>query len=403
MHYDFLMSNIVTPRDCSRCHDREVAEFSASRHALAGDVEDSLQQVLADVVEGSRAFKTAGFPDGVSAAAVAGCAQCHGSQIKLLEGAVPDPATWPNTGVGRRNPDGTRGACHACHATHMFSVAQARHPDTCGKCHLGPDHPQKEIYEESKHGIAFFALEDLVRLDAPRWVVGEDYFTGPTCASCHLSATPNQDVTHDPGLRISWNNRVTVAERADLADERLGLASMDITWEERRMSMKDVCGSCHSERLTDHFFVQYDGVIELYNGKFARPGQELMDLAEPLLADGAPFARRLDWTWYELAQHAGRRARHGAAMAGPDYTHWHGLYDVARVFYNDLTPALDALAARALSSGDSQQVEGGRKLKQRLEEVMQSADHAWQLGGADAEERARREEARRKFEERWGR
>ena len=26
--------------------------------------------------------------------------------------------------------------------------AQARQPETCGKCHLGPDHPQKEIYEE---------------------------------------------------------------------------------------------------------------------------------------------------------------------------------------------------------------------------------------------------------------
>ena len=45
--------------------------------------------------------------------------------------------------------------CTACHGRHEFSAAQARTPDTCGKCHMGPDHPQIEIYNESKHGIAY--------------------------------------------------------------------------------------------------------------------------------------------------------------------------------------------------------------------------------------------------------
>ena len=60
-----------------------------------------------------------------------------------------DPATWPNTGIGRINPDGSAGSCSACHTRHSFSKAQAREPQTCGKCHLGPDHPQMEIYQES--------------------------------------------------------------------------------------------------------------------------------------------------------------------------------------------------------------------------------------------------------------
>ena len=76
-------------------------------------------------------------------------------------------------------------ACTACHQRHAFSAEQARRPENCGKCHLGPDHPQKEIYEESKHGIAFFANVDAMNLDSPKWIVGEDYTAAPTCATCH--------------------------------------------------------------------------------------------------------------------------------------------------------------------------------------------------------------------------
>ncbi len=39
---------------------------------------------------------------------------------------------------------------------------------------MGPDHPQKEIYEESKHGILFAANIDRMNLDSNKWVGGED-------------------------------------------------------------------------------------------------------------------------------------------------------------------------------------------------------------------------------------
>ena len=90
-----------------------------------------------------------------------------------------DPATWPNTGIGRVNLDGSRGACSACHSRHAFSKAMARQPEVCGKCHLGPDHPQAEIYDESKHGIAYRTQKAEMRLEAEKWVVGGDYTGGP--------------------------------------------------------------------------------------------------------------------------------------------------------------------------------------------------------------------------------
>ena len=36
----------------------------------------------------------------------------------------------------------------------------------------------------------------------------------------------------------------------------------------------------------------------------------------------------------------GRRARHGASMMGPDYTHWHGMYEVSKHYYTEFLPAV---------------------------------------------------------------
>ena len=47
---------------------------------------------------------------GISAAAVNGCWQCHGSKVKVLEDGELDPATYPNTGIGRINPTVPRAA-----------------------------------------------------------------------------------------------------------------------------------------------------------------------------------------------------------------------------------------------------------------------------------------------------
>ncbi|KPJ97611.1 MAG: hydroxylamine oxidoreductase, partial [Nitrospira bacterium SG8_35_4] len=175
-HEGNLISVIVSPKDCARCHTKEADEFINSHHSKAGRIMGSLDNTLAEVVEGNRGMKTEGFPEGISAAAVNGCWQCHGSVIKVNKDGSLDPATWPNTGMGRVNPDGTEGSCTACHQRHEFSVAQARQPENCGKCHMGPDHPQIEIFNESKHGINYQANKDKMNLESEKWIVGEDYF-----------------------------------------------------------------------------------------------------------------------------------------------------------------------------------------------------------------------------------
>ena len=70
------------------------------------------------------------------------------------------------------------------------------------------------------------------------------------------------------------------------------------------------------------------------------------------------FQHKIVFTWFEVWHHEGRRARHGAAMMGPDYTWWHGFYDIAQHFYFGLLPEarklgdpeVDAFVEEILSS-----------------------------------------------------
>jgi hypothetical protein len=295
--------------------------------------------------------------------------------VKVLSNGKLDTNDWPNTGIGRINPDGSKGSCTACHTRHNFSKAQAREPQTCGKCHLGPDHPQIEVYQESKHGILYEAFKDRMNMSKDTWVVGKDYTAAPTCATCHMSATPNQPVTHDVGARISWTLRPPVSKKLVNADKR-------------RDNMKDVCGSCHSEPFVTGFYKQFDNLVNLYDEKFAKPAtairQELMDKGKLTQAN---FDDKLDWIYWELWHHEGRRARHGAAMSGPDYAWWHGIYDVARNFYTEFLPEVKKVAGPELYS----EIE-----KKYLESDVQ---HEWYIKGMSKEQL---EKIQKFYNERYG-
>ena len=193
------------------------------------------------------------------------------------------------------------------------------------------DHPQAEIYNESKHGIQFRANVAKMNLESKSWVVGKDYSAAPTCATCHMSATSTQAVTHDAGARISYTLRPVISIHLE-------------NWQQRRANMQEVCSTCHATGWVENFYKQYEDTISLYNEKFAKPAKAIMD---KLYAAGkltkTPFDEKIEWTYYELWHHEGRRARMGTAMMGPDYTQWHGFYEVAKHFYNEFIPEAEAL------------------------------------------------------------
>jgi len=400
IHDDFVIATIVSPTDCGNCHPKEVDEFVNSHHSKAGRIMGSLDNLLAEVVEGNNGMVTPMFPGGISAAAVNGCWQCHGSVVKVMDNGQLDPATWPNTGMGRVNPDGTEGSCTACHQRHAFSSAQARHPDNCGKCHLGPDHPQKEVYEESKHGIAFFAHEDEMNMESSKWVVGEDYTAAPTCATCHMSATANQDISHNIGLRIKWNNRPPRSKLSHETDKKWNLASTSVTADERREKMEDVCLTCHQETFTKNFFIQYEGLLDLYDQKYAQPGLALYKAAAAVLKTNptyAKFSHPIDWTWFEIWHHEGRRVRHAAAMQAPDYTHWHGTYDLAKNWMTKFVPEIKDIIHEYKSSAPTEVA----ALEALLDETMNSDNWKWSLNKEDPAVKAEREKRQKAFRDRY--
>ena len=440
-HEGVYISALVTPKDCSRCHVREYQEFAGSHHAKAGEILASLDNVLAE--------KAAGMPStGNVADAVNGCWQCHGGIVKFKRDAqgqilhegkenkpVIDPTTWPNSGVGRLNPDGSKGSCHACHSRHSFQAKLSRSPENCGKCHMGPDHPQIEIYNESKHGIAFYANRDQMALDKQGdWVLGRDYSAAPTCATCHISSymTPQgiyKGNSHDVGERISWTLRPVVSSKLNLVvyedgyredypegkplpevgaqietkeklveNEKLVTkavprkVSQVVTWDKRREIMKGACINCHNDTYVDNFYKQFDNLVVLYNEKFAKPAQQFMDdlKADGVLKADAPFEHKVQWVFYELWHHEGRRARHGASMMGPDYTHWHGMYEVSKHFYTEFLPEVIATAAEKSPAL-------GNKYRQKVETLLTQIDHTW-VNGLTPEEA---EAMRKMYKERY--
>lgn len=394
-HNGFLISTIVSPKDCSRCHMKEFKEFQASHHSEAGKILGSLDNVLAEVVEGNMK------PD--SPAAVAGCWQCHGTEVKVLAKGRLDPTTWPNTGVGRLNPDGSKGSCAACHMRHSFSRAQARMPENCGRCHLGPDHPQMEIYTESKHGIAFAAnrtrFEPLMK--AKEWIPGKQFEQGPTCSACHMGATENLPVTHDVGARISWTLRPPVSEKIDAG--ALAAGKTVKSWQDRRSDMQQVCGSCHATGSVENWYKQFDGEVDLYNEKFGKPATKLYQMIRNagLITKDIDFDDKIEFTYYLLWHHEGRRARHGAAMMGPDYTQWHGNFEVAQRFYMEFVPELKEVIAKGLASGDAAKVAAAKKVQVELDAVLNSELHRWYSGKITAAEQAARKKAAEEFKKRY--
>jgi cytochrome c553 len=392
-HKDFWISVIVSPKDCGTCHNSEVQQFQQSHHSKAAQIIGSLDNVLAEVVEGAMTFH------GQSAVAVNGCWQCHGSAVKVLPNGDLDPTTWPNTGIGRINPDGSRGACTACHQRHEFSVAQARRPENCGKCHLGPDHPQREIYDESKHGINFYANVDRMNLHSSKWIAGEDYDAAPTCATCHMSATRELPITHDVGDRISWTLRPPISEKVDAKAIKQGKEVKP--WIDRRNDMKSVCTSCHGSKMIENFYEQFDGLVNLYNDKFARPGSDLMKLMkEEGMLTKTPFDEAIEWTWFFLWHHEGRRARHGASMQAPDYTQWHGMYEVAHRWYIEMVPEVKEEIEHELADPEGNH-EGAKKVEHLLDEILNRDEHKWFIGKMDADTAAERAAARDKFNQRY--
>ncbi len=305
-HHGFIISKTLTAANCRSCHETEYQQFLRSRHAapswaaVYGEKGLPSEQVAFSENYHPGACKRP--PNALvnlegDAAVVTGCVKCHG--------------------VGKPNSDGTIGSCTACHTRHTSSVALARLPTTCGQCHMGPDHSQLEIYNESKHGVMFAAQKHLLKLDTPpSKLTTRDMFL-PTCATCHMSGLNGRGMTHDTSERLSYWLAAEVSQKRP----NYALA---------QANMKETCIQCHTRPLIDRIYEEAEKAVASTNEKVKAAGDVMTALRKDGVLTSPPFTQPIDFLYFDLWHYYGRTAKHGAFMGGQDFAQWHGNYPILK-------------------------------------------------------------------------
>jgi len=363
-HADSKVHVVVTPSDCATCHSAEASQYDQNlmSHAHVNLRKNPVYHGLVDSVNGVQSFddmKTSlQRPDAETHAD--SCFYCHGTAIEvkgtkvretsLGEMAFPILSGWPNQGVGRLNPDGSMGACTACHTRHRFSIEMARKPFTCSECHTGPDVPAYKVYAVSKHGNIFSSVGDEWSFNAVPWVIGRD-FTGPTCATCHVSLIITEDGeavaerTHRMNDRLPWRifgliyahphptsadttvirNKAGLALPTELTGEPVTEFLIDAKAQgNRRTAMQNVCLACHSRGWVDGQFARFDNTIKTTNQMTLAATRILITAWEKGAAKGLAqnesiFDEAIEKKWVEQWLFFANSTRFASAMFGADY------------------------------------------------------------------------------------
>jgi hypothetical protein len=303
-HRGFEITQNPTAKNCAQCHATEYEQFTKSRHAASawaavrGSQDFTAEQIAfgEKYHEGmiDRPANALALLEGDGAIS-SGCASCHD--------------------IGKPNADGSIGTCTACHSRHNASVALAREPRTCGQCHMGPDHSQLEIYEESKHGVLFNSQKHLFDLSAPSDQLSSADLPVPTCSTCHMSGIDGLKVTHDTTERLSWTLYAPISKK------RTG-------YQRGQDEMQETCKKCHASTGIEAMYAEAEIVVESTNKKVAEMKQLMQGLRDDGLLTPEPFDEPIEFLAFDFWHYYGRTAKHGAFMGGADFVQWHGNYEL---------------------------------------------------------------------------
>ncbi len=301
----YILSSPTTAK-CQPCHQTEVAQFNQSRHALPAWVAFAGSKDLSPDLMAS--FEA--IPEG----------QFSPNKDRNIIGAMEGPeitrfACETCHNIGRPAADGSVGQCQQCHLRHEFSLEQARKPETCNACHIGPDHPQWEIYQELMHGIAYATQGQYWNWGAEAGTLTTEDFPAPTCATCHISGFGSAGTSHDVGDRLTWFLFAPISERRP-------------SWQDNKIRMQGVCFECHNKNFIEDFYKGGDAAVGKVNDWVKESDQIMKDLKDAGLLTAKPFDQPIDYDYFELWHHYGRTAKFGLWMQGADYTQWHGAYEI---------------------------------------------------------------------------
>ncbi|MDZ4165894.1 MAG: multiheme c-type cytochrome, partial [Smithellaceae bacterium] len=364
-HMGFKINIVVSPQDCAVCHPVEARQYGMSKkaYAVTNLSANPVYSLLVDTIIGKKEVIGGKVKDSAPSAATKAetCYGCHGTEItvdgmkevstRMGRQLVPNLKNWPNQGVGRINPDGSRGSCASCHPRHGFSIEVARKPYTCAQCHLEPDVPAWDVYKESKHGNIFFSQGQEWDFKAVPWKIGKD-FNAPTCAACHNALITTSDGrviaerTHDFGARLwvrlfslIYSHPQPKAGDTSLIRNKDGLplptaftgepATPFLITDDERLArekgMKGICQGCHSTSWADGHFAKLDNSIQEVDAMTKEATSVLgeawrLGLAEGLPQGKNPFDEVIEKKWIKQWLFYANSIKYASAMTGaPDY------------------------------------------------------------------------------------
>jgi hypothetical protein len=199
--------------------------------------------------------------------------------------------------------------CDSCHTRHGTDLSIARSPGVCGVCHMGPDHPQAEMWETSMHGVLY----------------SQGRGTGaPACATCHMHGG-----SHDVSRGISPDGP---PDAARISKERTFMLS--------------ICAECHTPGMAARSLADGDTIRE-QSGKIVAEARAVVeDLQREGLLSPAPSDRpphplagnkfvigphmlyedlsSVESLFFKLKQFYAPTTYKGAFHQNPDYAHWYG-------------------------------------------------------------------------------
>ena len=331
---DVAQVQIPTPETCAPCHDIQVEQFKAGKHALAWAA--------------MKAMPTTHWQPMVLIEGMKGCGGCHKIGLKTEEEIRELKAQGAGFGVA---------SCDACHTRHLFSVQEARQPQACRTCHMGFDHPQWEMYSGSKHGVRYLLKQSGI---LPETVAA------PTCQTCHM-----QEGNHE--VRTAWGflavrlplpedtqwaaDRTTILQALGVLDpEGNPTARLEVIkqadvvrltqedWQRERDKMLRTCNQCHSSNFARAELEKGDQMIQETDRLLA----EAIRIVAGLYKDGVlekpenyPYAFPDLLTFHDaptsieqrlFVMHLEHRMRafQGTFHANPDYALWYGWSEMRR-------------------------------------------------------------------------
>jgi len=331
---DVAKVQIPTPDTCATCHENRVQQYKSGKHALAWVA--------------MKAMPTTHWLPMALAEGMKGCGGCHKIGLKT-EAEIKD-LKRDGAGFGVAS-------CDACHTRHLFSVREARQPQSCQTCHMGFDHPQWEMYSGSKHGVRFLLKQNGI---LPETVAA------PTCQTCHMQEGNHAVMTAWGFLAVrlpmpenkQWaSDRATILQALGVLDpEGKPTARLEVVkaakvarltqegWQKERDKMLKTCNQCHSInfargelekgdqmiKAADHLMAEAIRIVAgLYkDGILPKPETYAYAFPDLLTFHDAPTV--IEQKLFVMFLEHRMRAFQGTFHASPDYALWYGWSEMQR-------------------------------------------------------------------------